>query len=364
LLVALWVYATLDGVGSAREVERLCQKHLAYQWLCGGVGVNHHLLSDFRSKHGDKWDELLTQIVAALLNEELVTMSRVAQDGMRVRAHAGKSSFRRRPTLERCLEEARDQVAVLKALNDESPDKLAKKQQAARARGAADRARRVEEALRNCDELQRHREEAALLSKRKVPESRASTTDPEARVMQFPDGGYRPGYNVQFSTDTSTGVIVGVDAVNAGNDSDQLPPMLVQLQERYGRTPAEALIDGGFATKDAVEQADQQGCTVYAPLRNAEQQRKAGKDPHARKKGDSDVIASWRARMGNDIAKAIYQLRGQTAEWVNAVCRNRGLSQMPVRGQKKCRAIATLFAITHNLILGVKLRAEHNMSTT
>jgi transposase len=358
LLVALWVYATIQGIGSARELARLCEKHLAYQWLCGGVTVNHHMLADFRSQNGDKWDELLTQIVASLLAQGLVTMQRVAQDGMRVRANAGKSSFRRRPTLERCLVEARQQVEALKQLADESSEELSQRQRAARQRAAAERMRRIEQALQHCDELQKQREERAKKSNEKAKEPRASTTDPEARVMQFSDGGYRPGYNVQFSTDTQTGVIVGVEVTNAGSDSEQLPPMLDQLAERHAKVPQEALVDGGFASLAAIDAAAQRGCTVYAPLKEEEKQRQAGKDPHARKKGDSEAVASWRARMGTAAAKAVYRLRCQTAEWVNAVCRNRRFWQMPVRGQPKCRLTAILYAITHDLLLGAKLRAE------
>src|SRR5574340_977477 len=114
LLLALWVLATLEGIGLARELERLCAKHLAYQWLCGGVSVNYHMLSDFRSEGGGKWDNVLTQIVAALMSEGLVTMQRVAQDGMKVRANAGSASFRRRPRLERFYEQARQQAKTLK----------------------------------------------------------------------------------------------------------------------------------------------------------------------------------------------------------------------------------------------------------
>jgi len=358
LLVALWVYATLDGVGSARELARLCDKHLAYQWLCGGVTVNHHLLSDFRSKGGQKWDDLLTQIVGSLLVEGLVTMQRVAQDGMRVRASAGKSSFRRRGRLEECLDDARRQVETLRQLADESPEELSRRQQAARERAAQERAKRVEEAIRQCEELRVEREATAKKSGRKPTEARASTTDPEARVMKFSDGGYRPGYNVQFSTDTQTGIVVGVDVTNAGTDQDQLPPMLDQLQERYEQIPSEALVDGGFASLNSIEEASRAGCTVYAPLKDEEKQRDAGSDPYAAKKGDSTAVAAWRSRMGTAAAKAIYRLRCQTAEWVNAMARNRGFWRMPVRGQAKCRTIAVLYAITHNLIQALKLRAE------
>ena len=357
LLVALWVYATLEGIGSARELARLCEKHLAYQWLCGGVTVNYHMLADFRSQGGDKWDELLTQIVAALLAEGLVTMTRVAQDGMRVRASAGKSSFRRRGRLESFLETARQQVETLNQLSD-APQELNERQQAARQRAAQERAQRIEQAIKNCEELQGQREASAKKSGRQPKEARASTTDPQARVMQFSDGGYRPGYNVQFSTDTASGIIGGVDVTNAGNDADQLPPMLEQLQDRYGQTPDEALVDGGFASKDAIDQAEAHECTVYTPLKDEEKQLAAGKDPYAKKKGDSAAVASWRARMGTAAAKAIYQLRCQTAEWVNALARNRGLWQMPVRGQRKCRTVTVIYAIAHNLMQALKLCAE------
>jgi len=357
LLVALWVFATLKGIGSARELARLCGECLPYQWLCGGVSVNYHMLSDFRSQGGAKWDKLLTQIVAVLLDAGLVKMDRIAQDGMKVRASAGKSSFRRRGRLEECLEEARQQVETLKQLAEEDGEDLTRRQRAARERAARERQERVEAAMRECEELQQQREASAKKSGRKVDEARASTTDPEARTMKFADGGYRPGYNVQFTTDTESGVIVGVDVTNAGTDSEQLPPMLDQLDERYEHVPDEALVDGGFATVDTIDGAAERGCTVYAPLKDEEKQRKAGKDPHARKKGDSDAVAQWRKRMGTESAKLIYRLRCQTAEWVNAQCRNRGLWFMPVRGRPRCRMVGLLYAIAHNLVVVERLRS-------
>lgn len=361
LLLALWVQATLDGVAHARELARLCRHHLAYQWLCGGVSVNYHLLSDFRSQNADAWDDLLTQVVGSLLAADLVAMQRVAQDGMRVRASAGKASFRRRATLEECLKEARQQIEELKRLADESPAEATKRQIAARERAANERAERIEEALLECEALQRQREASAKKSGRKANEARASTTDPEARTMQFSDGGYRPGYNTQFATDTASGIIVGVDVTNAGTDNEQMAPMVEQLERRYGRPPEEIVVDGGFASLDAIEQVEPK-CRVYAPLKEERKQLQAGKDPYSPKKGDSPEVAAWRRRMGTAAAKAIYGLRCQTAEWVNAICRNHGLQQMTLRGREKCRTIALLHAITHNLLVGEKLRAALAMA--
>ena len=129
----------LEGYRQRRELDRLCGEHMAYKWLCGGVSVNYHMLSDFRSQGGEKWDELLTHIVAVLLDADLVKMDRVAQDGMRVRASAGKSSFRRQSRLEEFLEEAKQQVEELKQLAEEDGEALTRRQRAARERAARER---------------------------------------------------------------------------------------------------------------------------------------------------------------------------------------------------------------------------------
>ena len=357
LLVALWVFATLKGIGSARELERLCKDHLAYQWLCGGVSVNYHMLADFRSQGGAKWDALLTQIVATLLAEDLVTMDRIAQDGMRVRASAGKSSFRTAGRLEELLETAKEQVETLKQLAETDPEELTNRQRAARARAAAERQARIEEAARQCEELRTKKEAREKGRKEKSSEARASTTDPEARNMKFSDGGCRPGFNVQFATHTATGIVLGVDVTNAGTDSEQMPPMLDQLETRYDTVPGEMLVDGGFASLDAIDATEARDCKVYAPVKDVEKQKNAGKDPYARKRDDTDRTAAWRERMGEEASRTIYKLRAQTAEWVNALCRNRGFWRMPVRGRERCRIVATLYAITHNLMHQGNVRA-------
>jgi transposase len=358
VLLALWVYAVTKGIGSAREITRLCSESLPFRWLCGDEPVNYHTLADFRSRGGEKWDNVLTQIVGSLMHAGFVSLDRVAQDGMKVRANAGKSSFRRASTLKGCLEEARKQVEAVNASADEDENGPTPRQAAARKRAAREKLQRLEEALRQCEEMQKQREATAERSGREAKEPRASTTDPFARNMKFPDNGYRPGVNFHYGTDTGSGVITGTDVTNAGNESGDLPPMLDQLNDRYGRVPPEALVDGGFATAAAIEQAAERGCTVYAPVKNEENQRAKGKDPYAPKKRDSKPVAEWRARMGTEGAKAIYKLRCQVAEWVNARCRNWGLWLMPVRGLTACRNVALLYAIAHNLDLTRKLRAE------
>ena len=252
----------------------------------------------------------------------------------------------------------RQQVEILKNLAAEEDRPTAGKkpgrtaaQRSAQERAARERQQRIEEAMEQCEELQRQREATAKQSGRKTKEARASTTDPEARSMKMGDGGTRPAYNVQFATDTASGVIVGVEVNNEGTDGNQLPPMLDQVEERYDHMPNEALGDGGFATKETIEQADARGCTVYAPLKDQKKQEEQGKNPYARKKGDSDEVAAWRSRMGSEEAQAIYRLRGQTAEWVDGKAATGAFGRCRCR-PARCRIIALLYAIVHNLVVG------------
>jgi transposase len=349
ILMALWLYATLEGVGSARAVARLCEDHDAYRWLCGGVSVNYHALADFRVAHPAYLDGVLTTSVAALLAEGLVTLTRVAQDGVRVRASAGAASFRRRPRLEACLAEATAQVEALRQELEEEPGATARRQAAARQRAAAARRQRVAQALAQLPAVEAKKEAA------KRDPARVSTTDPEARVMKMADGGYRPAFNVQFATDTAAQVIVGVDASNAGGDLGQLVPMVEQVVARYGRAPAEILVDGGYAKHADIVTvaAPAVGCTVYAPV---VQPRDPARDPHQPLAGDPPAIADWRQRMGTEAAKAIYKERAATSECVNALARNRGLGQFLVRGLRKVQAVLLWFALAHNLMRAVGLR--------
>ena len=356
ILLALWLYATLDGVGSARQLARLCEDHVAYRWICGEVSVNYHTLSDFRTAHPALLEELLTQSVATLMHEGLVTLHRVAQDGMRVRASAGAASFRRRATLEECQAQARQQVETLRQELQTDPAACTRRQQAARQRAARERSERVAKALGELAQIEAKKKGA------EKEKARASTTDPEARVMKMGDGGFRPAHNVQFATDTASQVITGVDVVNVGSDGGQMPPMIEQHQERYGQTPEETLVDGGFAQLEDIEKVSspEVGTTVYAPVPKP---RKEGRDPHQPLPGDSATIAEWRQRMGTPAAKEIYKERAATAECVNAISRNRGLRQFLVRGLKKVRAVALWFAIAHNLMRAVALRAQATLAT-
>jgi len=227
ILMSLWLYATIRGVGSARRLNELCVRDLGFRWVCGGVSMNYHTLSDFRTAHVEVLDQLLTQSVATLLEQGLVSLQRVAQDGMKVRASAGASLFRRKPTLEECLQAAEAQLADLRQELEADPQIEASKKQADKEK------------------------------------ARASTTDPEARIMKMGDGGFRPAYNVQLASATDSLVITGVEVTNSGGDQGKMAPMVEQHQQRYGTT-------------------------VYAPVMKSKDPHR---DPHVPRGDDSPAVA-------------------------------------------------------------------------
>jgi transposase len=363
ILLALWLHATIEGIGSARALARLCTEHIAFQWLCGGVSFNHKTLSDFRVGQGELLERLLVDGFAALLKAGVAHLERIAQDGMRVRAAAGAASFRRLSTLEQCRHAAAEQVRQLRAELDDDPGAASRRQAAARQRAAEDRQRRVAAALVAAEQLGAARQarakrdgggrrsgdpkpplEAGDEADRK--EARASTTDADARVMKMADGGYRPAYNVQLATDTQSGLIAGVAVDNVGSDMGKLRPMSEQLASDYGSRAAEHLVDGGFAKLDDLIALHEAGVVVYAPV---PEPRDSTRDRHTPLPDDPPGVAAWRRRMGSEAAKTIYRKRAASAECTNAHARNRGLIRLIVRGTEKVRAIVLWHALAHNM---------------
>lgn len=357
ILLALWLLATIDGIGSAREIAKRCKDQFAYLWICGGVGVNHHTLSDFRTEHVQFLEGVLVDSVATLIDKGLVTMECIAQDGMRVRASAGKSSFRRKPTLEQLQQEAQDHLDRLKRENEEEASHADGRRKSSAERAARERSERIAEALRQHESLAKQREKR---SKGEEDNTRISTTDPDARKMKMANGGYDPAYNVQFATDAETRVIVGVDVTNEGTDGGQLDPMHQQIQSNYQRTPDKALVDSAFATKEAVTAVESRGTKVVSSVPRSEQLKRYGKDPHSRQKGDTDQFESFRKRMAEPYYQELYKSRPSVAEFPNADCRNRNLRQFNVRGINKVKAVVLWHAIAFNIMrmlnLGVLAR--------
>ena len=326
IYLALWIEAMLDGVGSSRKIAHLCQYHLAYQWICGGVSINYHSLSDFRNLAADLLKGLLKQSVERLVRAGVVQIKQVSQDGMKVRAAAGASSFRTRGKLEQL---ARQQVETLAREIEDDGGASDQREERARTDADRDRSERINRALEQMDDAETRKRSK---NGKKKTEARTSTTDPEARVMKMPDGGYRPAFNVHIAADVESMVVLAVEVNNEGTDLHAMLPLAEQIEADYNVLPEEWLADGGCTSVENIDKMSKRGCKVIAPVRQRTNPDRKPSDPRP---GDSEAILEWRARMETEEAKASYKRRGATSECINAHLRNQGLLRFLVRGAKK-----------------------------
>jgi transposase len=359
LLVCLWLYACVRGIGSARELARRCEESAPFRWLCGGVSVNHRLLSDFRCDHADALDAVFTQVLVTLVDKKLVRVSRISQDGVRIRVSAGSSSFRREERLQQLLVQAQQQVLELRK-QLESPAQSAAvtaRQKAARTRAAESRQQRLEQAIAQLPELKKKQAEAAQRAGKgkcgdqiRAKQPRVSTTDAATRGMKMANGGFNPAANVQLATDTKSRAILGVEVSNESSDSAGLSePMRQQVEQRTGGKVEQHLMDGGYLRLEDIVEAHQQGVELFVPAKPARNPQNRGQELTP-KPSDSEAIRAWKQRMGSDEGKKIYQQRAATSETVNAELRTyRGLAPLTVRGLNKIKCVALWCALAYNL---------------
>ncbi len=356
VLLAVWLYATAEGIGSARALERLCRHHAAYRWLCGGVPVNYHGLSDFRSAHGDLLDRILTESAASLAAAGLIDLDEVAVDGTKVRANASKASFRDADGLQGFEASARQRIGRLRQELDSDPGAAERRRHSARERAAREVAERAAAAGRKLAALReekKRREKTHPQEEAGKAESKASTTDPDARMMLTANDGFRPAYNLLVSATTGTQVILGIKVSERRNDTGIAQPMMEDLADRYSRRPKRLLIDTKAATQDdivALAGHPDGATTVYTPPPPDKEDATA---QSVRKRNWSRIqeppaLQAWRARMTSPNGQYVYNRR-RHIETINAQLKNHGLRRFILRGIEKVRCEALLQAIAHNL---------------
>jgi transposase len=377
LLLALWLYATSEGVVSARLLSRLCQRDDVYRWFCGGLEVNHRTLGEFRVDHGELLNRLLAESVTALAAEGLIDLDMLSQDGVRVRASAGASSFRRRGRLEEKIAAVKRLLAELAKEVDVDPTANEERLRKRRAQRAAERLSRLEAAVAKVAEIEA--QQSKRQSKSKPPAApepplppssgahgapsepedgkprrkavRASTTDPDARVIKMPDGGFRPAYNMQIASVAGEQIVVALDVSTSSSDRGLARPMLEKIEATYGELPNQHLVDGGFSKNDDIEWAHgAEVAMLCPPIIN-----KHNTDPFAPRDDDGPGISEWRKRMQSEAGKATYRKRS-IHECINARLRTWGLLQLTVRGRAKALVVLTWYALANNILQGERLR--------
>jgi len=365
VLLALWLYATIEGVGSARQLERLAERDLAYRWIAGGVPLNYHGLSDFRVAHVEVLDRLLTESVTALIAEGVVSLVEIAVDGTKVRANASRESFKTGNKLAQIGAAVEQRLVALKAEIGADPEASSRRKRAAQERAAREVKERAERARAALDRVRSEREQRAKRHSQdeaKKSEPKASLSDPAARNMRFADGAIGPAYNTQIAVTPNEGIIVSVEMTNRRNDAGLAGPMVNDVVRRYGRAPETLLVDTHYATsEDIAALADHAAgpVKVFAPIPTerddvtpgtlANRVRKRAREPES--------VKEWRSRMATQDGQEVYRLR-KLIERINANLKNHGFGFLPVRGLIKVKAVALWHALANNLMAAHRLRTK------
>lgn len=342
LKLALWLYGVSRGIGSGREIAELTTSDDGFRWLVGNLKLGHHALSRFRAEKGVAFDTLMSDILGVLMHKGVLSLDLVAQDGIRIRAAATAPSFRQESSLAECREQA---ALHLKAVLAQADDPTHSSAQHARRQAAAlDYQRRVDAAIA---ELHTLRAQA-----RPPKKPRASTTDPEARVMKMADGGFRPAYNAQLATAGNPlggpRTIVGVRVTNVGSDSGAVTPMLDDIQRRTGALPKVLLADANHGSHDGIRDAEARGVELLVPVPDTSAR---AKNPTRDQAADDPPIVAWRERMATDDAKQTYRARAGLCELSNAHLRSHhGVEQFLVRGLTKVTSVILIAAIVSNIL--------------
>jgi len=416
LLISLWLYSYMQGINSAREIEGRCSYQPAYQWLTGMETVCAHSLSDFRTANAAALKDLAIQVLAVLAGEGMVDLEQVTQDGTKIKAAAGADTFRRKSTVEKHVERARQHMENLSQQDSET---LSQGAIAARQRAAREKLQRMEQALK---ELEAQQQDCPEAEREQV---RVSLTDPEARILKQGDGGFAPSYNVQFTTDAKQTVIVGVEVTQAGSDAEQLQPAMDRLQEQSGQSPRQAIVDGSYTSRSNIVDMDQAHIDLIGPPPDSRKQKETlyrirGVQPEFRPEAfvwnaegncytcpagqtlpykkkqvlqgqtkytyqadpqdcqscvhrgqccptsnngrslvraeDGPQVQAFRAKMETEAAKTIYKKRGPVAEFPHLCIKERfGVRQFSVRGLKKVNIEAWWLLLTYNVQQWIRL---------
>lgn len=366
IVLALWLYATIEGVGSARQLDRLVQSDLAYRWIAGGVPLNYHGLADFRVAHVEVLDRLLSESVTALIKAGVISLAEIAVDGTKVRANASRDSFKAAGKLARIEAAVEQRLSTLKAEIATDPKASSQRRLAAAERAAREVKERAARARVALDKVRAEKEKRTKThpqdEAKKKSEPKASLSDPDARIMRFPDKAVRPGYNAQVAATPREGIIISVEMTDRRNDAGLAMPMVDDIVRRYGKAPEKLLVDTHYATSEDIAALASHAAgsvTVFAPLPTERDDVKPATLANRKRKRacEPESVKEWRSRMGTQAGQDTYRVR-KLIERLNAHLKNHGFGFIPVRGLVKAKAVALWHALANNLIAAHRLRMK------
>lgn len=257
-MVKILIYAYARGITSSREMARQCEENLAFQFLTRGDGPDFRTLSLFRrrKRHLLRW--VFKKSVALAREMGMVRLGLVAVDSIKMPANASAGKKMTAPELNEELRRLDEYLGKVQA-SDEQED---------RQYGSGARGDELPVEIRDVQRRQEKLEKALHVLKERQASGKSpkdvSIVDPEAPWVKKGSKMIR-GYSGQVAADEQHQVIVAVKATVEPVDSEQLNPMLREVEKTAGQAPEQLVADSGYYTDDAVLQAAESKTECIVP---------------------------------------------------------------------------------------------------
>jgi transposase len=382
MMVSLMLYAYCLGVRSSRQIERRCERDIAFRVITANQKPDHTTIARFRQANQKELSALFTEVLRLCAEAGLVNVGLVALDGTKVKANASLGANRTyvwiEKTVQKMLEEAavkdeeEDQLYGSDKRGDELPEDLQDRdKRLARLKEAKQRLKQeAEEAVsKQAQKIKQREEEERDSGKKKrgrkpkhpnekpQMESKANTTDPQSRIMKTRTG-YVQGYNAQAVV-TEEQIIVAADVTQEENDKQQLHPMLEQAQAELSEAGVDdkvgtALQDAGYWSENNILKADPEGPELLIATTKDWKQRKALREkdpPRGRIPKGLSAMDRMERKLRTRRGWGLYKRRGYIVEPIFGQIKEiRRCDHFMRRGHIAVQSEWRLIAATHNLL--------------
>jgi transposase len=377
MMVALLQYGYARGVYSSRRLERGCQERVDFMAVTGLARPDHSTIAEFRKRHRPALARLFVQVLQLCEESGLVKLGHVSLDGTKVKANASKHramSYKRMKEQEpKLAAEVKGWLDEADRVDAEEDEKYGKDKRGdelpAWVANKKERLRRIREAKARLEE--KAKEEAKRVAAEReakekaegkpmtgpkpralkgVPEDKAQVnfTDPESRILKTRDG-YEQGYNCQAAVDASSQVIVAQAVTQKQNDSDELIPMVDQVEDNLGVQPKEVSADCGYCSEDNLEALERRGVRGYVATGRQKHGSTSATSREAARQGPR--AQGMRKRLKQGGYRSRYRLRKQTVEPVfGQIKEARGFRAFLVRGLRKVADEWAIVCTAHNVL--------------
>ncbi|HEJ6539326.1 TPA: IS1182 family transposase [Pseudomonas aeruginosa] len=384
MLLSLLIYGYATGAYSSRKIERASYDSLAFRFIACDQHPDHDTLASFRRRHGEQFAATFVQVLQIARENQVSRFGTVSLDGTKIHANASRHSalsYAHAEKIEAQLKAEVQEMLKLAEAADQSdlpdgvslPDEIKRRED--RLAAIAEAKTKIE--ARAKERLEREQAEyQAKLDKREAkekangkkpggkppkppqvgprPDDQINLTDEESRIMKVAGGGFEQCYNAQALVDSESMLVMAPHVTQAGNDKEQVVPMLAKLQalpEELNQ-PEKFLADSGYFSEKNVEACEAARIEpLIAVGRDAHHRhwRERFEEPAASSEPTSPVD-KMKHRLKTKAGRAAYGQRKQTVEPVFGIIKSvMGFRKFLLRGLANVQNEWTLVCLAWNL---------------